>query len=220
MNNQKLLSNKPEVHCTLRNRIYALMKKHNINGRDLSHQINVPNATLNRLLVGAMDDPKLSILEAISDYFGVTINYLLGNDRYQENGAHRLGAIYQVPIINWDKVAEVDVYLKSLTDENYEDWITLDQAFNKNIFALRTTKSMSPKFSVNTILVVDPNEIMSDGDLIIVLLKEKSIPAIRELIIEEDYYLINPNNPNSEKIILDNSVETVGVVTETRYKSK
>ena len=220
MNSQRLLNDKPEVQSTLRNRIYALMKKHNINGRDLSRKTGIHHATLNRLLAGVMEDPKLSILEAISDYFGVSINYILGNDRYQENGTHRLGAIYQIPVISWDKVADADSYLKTLTDENWSDWITLDQAYNSKLFALRSTKSMSPKYMVNTVLIIDPTAVVSDGDIVVVLLKEKAISTIREVIIGEDYYLVNPNLTSSEKVILDDSIQIIGVVTETRYKSK
>jgi transcriptional regulator with XRE-family HTH domain len=55
-----------------------LMEKRKISRYRLSKETGIPYTTLTQILKGRTKDPQISALEAIADYFNVTVDYLIG----------------------------------------------------------------------------------------------------------------------------------------------
>jgi len=63
----------------LQSNLQILMAKKNIkSGSDLARQLEIPAPSINRILSGQVTDPRCSTLILLADYFGVTIDRLLG----------------------------------------------------------------------------------------------------------------------------------------------
>ncbi len=60
-------------------RLKELRELHNLTTRELGEIVGVSNATISRYETG-MRDPDLAITYKIAQYFGVTIEYLCGED--------------------------------------------------------------------------------------------------------------------------------------------
>ena len=60
-----------------------LLKSHNMKRADLARAINVAPSTINSWYARGTDKVKLEVLTKISDYFGVSIEYLVNGDVYK-----------------------------------------------------------------------------------------------------------------------------------------
>lgn len=62
------------------NRIRSLRKKHDITQEQLGSIVNVQKSAISKYELGR-SDPSPDVLRKMADYFGVTIDYLLGSNR-------------------------------------------------------------------------------------------------------------------------------------------
>ena len=63
----------------LKDNLLALMSLHRVrSGTQLAGLLNVPAPTVNRLLSGAVQDPRLSTLLRIANHFNVSLDELVG----------------------------------------------------------------------------------------------------------------------------------------------
>src|SRR5262245_36087993 len=49
-----------------------------MSGSELAGHVGLPSQTINRLLSGFVQDPRTSTLSNVADYFGITIDQLIG----------------------------------------------------------------------------------------------------------------------------------------------
>lgn len=56
----------------------GLLSDSGISESELGRKINIPRATINRLIAGHTPDPRASTLNAIAAYFNISIEQLLG----------------------------------------------------------------------------------------------------------------------------------------------
>ena len=57
-----------------------LLKQSHINESELARRVNLPKATINRIMSGRTPDPRASTLLAITDYFNISIEQLMGKN--------------------------------------------------------------------------------------------------------------------------------------------
>lgn len=63
----------------LKDNLLALMSAHGVrSGTQLARLLNLPAPTVNRLLSGAVQDPRLSTLMRVANHFKVTLDELIG----------------------------------------------------------------------------------------------------------------------------------------------
>jgi transcriptional regulator with XRE-family HTH domain len=65
-------------------RMKELRKKHSLSQEDLSKFSGVSFPTISRYENGKRDEPKLSILKKLANYFNVTLDYLAGDTDIEE----------------------------------------------------------------------------------------------------------------------------------------
>jgi SOS-response transcriptional repressor LexA len=220
--NIKLKNDKkaPKNNITLVNfrlNLLHLMKKNKINATQIAKNINLPQPTVHRLLSGKTGNPKLSTLNLIAKYFSVSIDYLIELREGNEIRNKTLKDISQVPIIGWDNATNWQASISKLTPHNWTDWLVIERATNESIFALRSKKSMEPKFLVNSLIIVDPNLKPNDGDLVLVHFNETSEATVRKIKLDGPIQQLcaitgerSPDTISQETII-------IGVIVQTRY---
>lgn len=163
--------------------------------------------------------PSPSVLQAIAEYFDVSVDYLLGREG-QKNNAASNGSV-KIPVLG-----DVRAGLPMEAVENILDYeeISPDMAAHGDYFALRIRgDSMEPRIHEGDVVIVRRQPDVDSGDLAIVLVNGDSatIKRVRKL---SDGIMLIPLNPSYEPIYYDASacaslpVQILGRVVELRAK--
>ncbi len=209
----------------LRKNILYLIKKYKINTAQLSKKINVPQPTIHRLVSGEMEDPKLSILNNIAKYFGISLDELITHDAQSiENSSQThsniVKQVFQIPIINWNEAVNYEIFTSKLDSKNWSDWLVVDKISTRNAFALKSKRSMEPRFPLNSLLIVDVNLEPLDGDLVIVHFKNTKEVTIMEMILDGPIQKLAHITEKLPLHEINDETRIIGVIIQTRYLYK
>lgn len=212
--------NKSDINLEkLRLNIEFFMKKKKINASKLAEIVHVSQPTIHRLLKGKLEDPRLSLLSDIADYFSISIDRLIGKDTSDQNIIENDKSLSQVPIIGWNDVIK-GVHSTHLTPNTWSEWVVVDKNLTKNSFALRSKRSMEPRFPTNSLLIVDSTLEPLDGDLVIVHYQDTTEATIREIRLDGPIKQLLQITGESAANEINKNTEILGVVIQTRYSYK
>jgi len=198
-----------------------LMNETDIKEAELARQVNLPQTTINRLLLGGTSDPRANTLKPIADFFGVSIGQLCG---FEPLSSHRIvGALnvthYSawrfIPIIYWEDVPSWVFSKKNITPTNHKSWIGTERTLSENAFALHSLSFMEPRFRKNSILIVDPEAKYKDGHYIIVAL-DGIRPTTRKILIDGSDTWLQSFDHLDEKLKLSKKHKIYGTIVESR----
>lgn len=199
--------------------IKSLMAEAGISEAELARKTNVPQATINRILLGITKDPRISTMLAISDIFDISINQLIGkepiNKHLTKNLRYKNSRSF-IPIIDWHEIIdfvsthEIDTYVHS-------DWILVDKEHTNGCFALKSTPSMEPKFRQGSTIIVEPCNHLKDHQVVIISFNNNE-PTVRRIKKDGAEIFIQKLNPTCKDIptAIKPSDKIIGVITETR----
>lgn len=216
MNNQ-LISNDIDENTggALIENLTKLLDSHQINENELAKNLNIPYNTIHRIMNGSTGDPRISTLQQIADYFGVTVDSLL-----KENKTTKVSEKEQinVPVFGWDDISQSN-FLEKINVNSWKSWIAIAQIDNLNtdsLFALESTRSMQPRFPLGTTFIVLYKEQPIDGDLVLIKFKDTNAVSLRELIIDHPNWRLDPVIHGSSPLIFNHDdCEVIGVVVLT-----
>lgn len=199
-------------------RLKLLMKQHNnISATELARQTNIPQPTLHRLLSGDTVDPRVSTLNTVANFFGVSIDYFLSNTHpsaHTQNSTH-------IPLLSWKDVTGYSDVLKSINAHSLNiNWIQTDANVSTMAFALPSKKSISVIFPIGSILIIDPNIEPSDGDLVLIIDTSTQEPTLRELIIDGPQKVLYALDKSLDPIQISNKTSIIGVLAQTKFTYK
>ncbi|MFN7096476.1 MAG: helix-turn-helix domain-containing protein [Gammaproteobacteria bacterium] len=184
--------------CYLIETIIALMKAKHLNETQLAKGCNLHQPTIHRLLSGETTDPRLSTLLQIADYFDISLNELIGKKASSEKGT----SIKRIPIISWKEAIHGNDFVSALNLNNWKNWSATEIDLSEHAYALYSKSSMEPRFPKNSLLLIEPNLSVTDGDLVIIKFQEADEVGIREIITD---------GPKKElKTLMGNTNEKVG----------
>ena len=196
-----------------------LLNKAGISEAALGREINIPRATINRIVSGRTPDPRASTLGAIAEYFNVTVDQLLGKQPLFDNtGLSTKSRSYtSIPIIEWNDINNWEQVLESIKPDNHFSWILTDPNIDDGKFALTVKgESMWPQFQENTILIADPTRKPKNRDFVVVYIKKNDEILFRQLIVEGKYRFIKAINKMFPTIQLQDCDKVIGVIIQTR----
>ena len=102
---------------------------------------------------------------------------------------------HYVPILQWETVKQINS-INNLDLKKWKEWqvISLEEynAISKNAFALESRPFMYPRFPQGAIFIIDPNTTPSDGDIVLIKIKEKNELTLRDLIIDPPEWQLHP----------------------------
>ncbi|HAU0370715.1 TPA: LexA family transcriptional regulator, partial [Legionella pneumophila] len=181
----------------------ALLKKNNLNSNQLAQVLGIPMMTIRRLMSGETEDPRISTLKIIADFFNISIDHLVGEDSSIDLISSKNIKSYTVPKIGWSELNK----FYSTDDYNWSEWqsISLNDSDNisKKTFALESRPSMYPRFPKGTIFIIDPQIQPTDGDIVLVKIKLNSEYTLRELFVDPPHWILAPLIIDSESINFD-----------------
>lgn len=198
--------------------IRSLMKALNVSDSHLARTLGVSVMTIRRVVSGETEDPRISTLSLIANYFNISVDSLLENSDMPINLMKKQKPFF-VPIIDWESL-ENSYFNQKIDFSNWKNWYPLVNSeslhLDQNAFALVSKISMQPRYPKGTLLIIKPNEIPLDNDIVLVkTLKTKDL-SLRELIIDSPKWILHPIIVGSELIFYNkDEYDIIGVVVLT-----
>ncbi|WP_207386040.1 helix-turn-helix domain-containing protein, partial [Legionella gresilensis] len=124
-----------------------LLKAYSLTEAELSRKVNLPRAIINRLVNGKTPDPKASTLDAIANYFNISVDQLLGKQpvNFNHKVSQSSSSILRIPIIDWSETRLWSKIISNLKPENHKEWVTTDICNGTNLFCVKVNSdSMWP----------------------------------------------------------------------------
>ena len=210
---------KMSVECLSEN-LQKLLDFHKMNESELAKHLKLPYNTIHRLLTGSTSDPRISTVQQIADYFGVTLDYFMSKNPSTPYVEQRNRAI---PVLDWDLIQDPN-FMSQIETTTHNKWMQVTQVKNQQtpgqFFAIESTKSMYQRFSKGSTFIVKINEKPLDGDLVLIRFKDNSV-SLRELIIDSPDWQLKAIVPGSASLIYKSEENTIiGVVTLTIIQSR
>jgi len=193
----------PTEQQSISENLALLLKQQGLNANQLAQLIGLPMMTVRRLLSGETEDPRVSTLKIIADYFNISIDVLISDDPRNIIGASQHTKSYSVPRITWETLPK----LHALEKNHFIDWtdwqsISLNEKDSIGIhsFALESRPSMYPRFPKGTLFIIDPDTTPTDGDIVLIKIKDNNEFTLRELIIDPPDWRLSPLITDSNTI--------------------
>ncbi|MFA6037092.1 MAG: helix-turn-helix domain-containing protein [Legionellales bacterium] len=196
----------------------------NLSGTELARRVELPSATVNRLITGSVQDPRISTLKAIAKYFNISFDQLLGYSPLpkQFNLAHnRFAYSFQMPVFELNqihnKLDKDDAAGSRLT------WQSNDNYEQNDLFAIKLEQAnFEPTFLKGSTLIANKSLAPQINDYVLVSIQGKEA-TIRRYYTESGETYLYPLR--SELPVINAEQETVkilGVILEsqTRLRAK
>lgn len=166
----------------LSNNLLYLIQNKGTDIAELSKSTGIALTTLNGLKRGG-GNPTLSTLQAISEFFKISIGQLTETNISLEKS--RKINIMEVPLLEIHELQEFFV-----SSNNFKVKIAIEIERSSSIFfAVKVSNSsMSPYFEKGTIFIISPEFQPQDGDIALVQFKNQ-LPCFRKLFIEGDTFI-------------------------------
>jgi len=200
------------------NRVKELRKQKHITQEELGKVLDIQKAAISKYENGRAE-PSTEVLKKMSAYFGVSIDYLLGNSPAKLS-AQKLGRGVRIPVLG-RVVAGIPIEaVEEILD--YEE-ITPELAATGEFFALQVKgDSMLPKLEEGDVVIVKKQADVETGDIAIVLVNgdEATIKQVKKVDGGIMLYGFNPDvyEPHfySNQQIQELPVRILGKVIESR----
>ncbi len=204
---------------SLGSRIRALREQSQLSQKEFAAKMNIANNTLS-MYENDLRVPNDTIKSKIADYFGVTIDYLLGRAPIETGGD-----IVQIPVLG---SIPAGIPLEAI--EDIVDWEDIPKAMcsgGKEFFALKVKgDSMWPDFLEGDIVILRKTPSCETGDVCAVLVNGDEATLKTVKFAEDGALTIAPKNPSypprtfTPEQVRQLPVSIAGVVVELRRKIK
>lgn len=208
---------------TLSNNLTRLLEASHISEQEIARALGLPALTIKRIVSGETADPRISTLQSIADYLGVSIDALLDTKESFPLNKIKKNVPKFVPILNWEIMS--DKSLKEIDLSLWSDWLPIADLptihFTSNSFGLKSRPSMKTRFPEGTVFIFEPDEKPRDGDLILVKTKQDHSLSLREFIMDSPECRLQPVVPGSDVIIFsEENHSIIGVVIFTFFSPR
>ena len=191
-------------------------EKYSIHEAELARQTGIPQPTLHKIMTGKTTDPRISTIQTLADYFGVTLDALYAETPLNDNRSARKGK--PIPIITWSQCTHYQKALKTLSSTQWLQWVVVDDGKHQNaLFALKSKATCEPHFPRGTIFIIDTKITPHDGDFVVAYFPSTTECTLRELSVDGKTELLLPLNHHAKPDKLSKSIRIIGTVTESRF---
>jgi SOS-response transcriptional repressor LexA len=178
---------------------------------------------VNRLLTGEVEDPRASTLIEIANYFGITLDQLvgrasLGGKLVAEGKADtlKIKPPLSIPLLSLAEVTQFENYVQTPT--NWIRWQTPYQSTERlgedQLFAVTIKNNWyEPIFLQGAVVMINPVIIPESGDYVVVSFTNDSTAVIKKYISEGHYKYLYPLQKELKTINFDEeNSRMIGVV--------
>ncbi|HAT9741620.1 helix-turn-helix domain-containing protein [Legionella pneumophila serogroup 1] len=178
----------------------------------LARKLGIPTNKITRILNGDVTDPKASTLLQIANYFGITIEQLLGIEPIVREGVSN----------HEQTIQSLPIYEFSNPTQKAKEWYRWSSnEIDGEYYALAIdTDLYEPTFPKNSLLIVNPHIMPDDRSYIVVKRKDNQQHcSIKKYVIEGSQSYLYPINPKLPVELFDKNLYTIaGVILEVHQK--
>ncbi|GAB4171526.1 MAG: hypothetical protein Tsb006_8270 [Rickettsiaceae bacterium] len=212
---QTIESTQDDSRQHLAENLKLLMKSRKLSVNQLAQDLSIPVMTIRRIVSGQTEDPRVYTLKLFADYFNVSVDSLITPSRQVLQESREKTKPYFIPVLDWQTARKIHT-LDEINLNQWKNWqpVTLnsDEEISDQAFALESRPSMYPRFPQGTIFIVDPKIQPTDGDTILVKIKESGELTLRHLTIDPPEWKLNPLVSDSTVLHYDKQChEIIGV---------
>lgn len=203
--------------------IRHLMKIHDISETQLANSLGISTMTIRRVMSGETEDPRISTLSLIADYFKVTVDSLLDKSKIPFS-IKEINKVHFLPILNWNNL-KCFFSKEKIDSSTWNKWYPLANSeslkLDDKTFVLESKISMQPRFPQGSLLIISSQEKPQDGDIILLKSRSSEEISIRELTFDIPKWILHPIITGSEKIFFnEHEYNIIGVVILTILPSR
>lgn len=212
------------INSSIAQKLSFLMKERSVSELEIARCLNTSVMTIRRIMSGETEDPRISTLKLIANYFNISIDYLLDDNEIGTTQIIEKKTPKFVPILDWDVLKRVDT-IYNIDYSKCDRWHPVvtngNLEISKYAYALESRPSMQPRFPNGTLFIINPNETPIDGDLILIRMKNNNDLSLRELAIDTPMWQFQPVISGSDVIFYDHECyEIVGIVILTVLQNR
>lgn len=163
-----------------------LLKRRGITDNEIAQALGFPLMTIRRIVSGETADPRISTLKLIADYLNVSIDLLIETPNTTNLNLAQKNKPLFVPVLDW-ATAENITSFKDIELTFWPEWQPIHYPTNEihpDAFALKSLPSMYPKFPKGTLFILSPHLKPSDGDMVLIRLRQNKEIALKELMLD------------------------------------
>lgn len=189
-----------------------LLSDQNLRVSELARRVQLPQPTVQRIATGVCENPHISSLKPIADYFSISIDQLKGIEPIP-----KFDRVHKLPLISWQEAVDSKKHPATQTDNH----VIVDISVGDRAYALKVIDgAMEPIFPCDSILIVDPDVQPKDRSYVITLMNGNNTPIFRQLIFNGSDKYLKPLSPDTEiykMLRLENSDNILGTVVQARW---
>jgi len=193
----------------------ALMAQQNITTAKLARATKILQPVLHRLVNNQTDNPRIDTLLPIADYFGISINQLIGEAPLIQQPQQ------QIPLLDdWQNIND---YLHGKMPQH--TLMMVDANLGDHLFALTVKNAtMAPQFNIGSIIIIDPNLTADNSDFVLALTDPDDLPTFRQLLFDDNNIVLKPLNNDFKTIFIEaaGNYKCLGVIvaSQTQFKNR
>lgn len=181
----------------LSKRVKHLLASKELSESELARRIDIPRATLNRLIAGKMVNPKMHVLASVANYFELSVDELV---KTQPIGT-------RIAMVPWENIHE-------LGSQGLHQQMTWKGAQPpKNAFLTRPLQKDLGQFpNQKQLLLIAPLIKPRPGQLVVLHMKESRTNVVKIMFLHQNiFHFKDPCSPHHEQLNPD-LFRFVGVV--------
>jgi SOS-response transcriptional repressor LexA len=207
---------------TLASNLKQLLQDYRLSESELARQTNIDQSVVHRLANNKTKNPKLDTLTALAKHFSISISQLIGDDLLLQGFWGKLQKnklIKAIPILNLDTIENwLD---KKETQKEQLDFIVTDLNLGENFYATQIQDStMLPQLNEGTYLIVSPEIVSKNKDIVIFRKQNSQQAGVRQLFIDNEDKYLKSFNPDFKTIMLEPGDRLLGTVVQARSNYK
>lgn len=193
--------------------VKELMMNEGLTEAELSRRTNLPQTTLHRILSGETSSPRGKSLQAIANYFRLSINELLSSQVPIAGKTLQ----HKIRILDWSKgcLANVETAISAET-------VTTDANVSESSFALHMNdSSMDMQFPQGSLLIFDPQRKPSDRCFVLAYTEKEETYFFRQLIWSGSERYLKSLSPDLISVPLrklEKNDKILGVLAQTKIE--
>lgn len=197
----------------LRKVLTKIMADNHTDSAELSHHTGVPIPTINRLRSDKNSNPTLATLLPIANYFGISINQLIGKEEILDHSLDNFDKTTRknisIPVIPIECIGQ------AFTKDAYPTVTASVKTISADSFAIMVKYAfITPQFPENAILIFDPHLQPHHRDYAIVRLEGHQKPTLRQLLIDGDDCYFKPLSQELGEIVLGKQHDIIAVMVQ------
>ncbi len=192
------------------------MKVYDVNASELARRTGVGQSVINRIMHGVTTSPGVETLSPIASFFALNMAELMGevSDTKSSRVVTNHKDAQQIPLLSWREAID---WSKTGNTKKQRKKIVTSKETSLAAFALLVEDDLDSRFSVGTLLVVEPNKKPKNRDYVIVQQADHQTATLKHYVLDGDTAYLKPIDSHLKAMKLSEKHRVIGVVVQSIF---